>query len=429
MSLRDNLTLLKVPGFGVLFAARGVSMLGMAFAPVALSFGILHLPNGGEGPLAWVLIAQNLPLVLFLLVGGVLADRFPRRSVMIVGEAMAAVSFAGLATLVISGVDARSSLVWLCVAAAVSGVGEAIMWPALTGIIPEIVPADRLKDGNAILSMAGSVARIVGLVSSGLVVAGLGGGWSLAAAAFFFAGSGVVLTRLPLGGMARSTDDVTGNIVKDLREGWSEFVRHEWLWVVVLQWAFLVMVFNGAYAVLGPLLMDHRENGATLWSWVLAGESVGALLGVLFAMRYTPKYAIRLPVIMCVVTIPTPLLLLGLDTSIVWIVLSALAGGVSFSVFGVLWQTTMQRLVPPEALSRVSSYDALGSMMFGPLGLALAPVVASAFGPERAMLLAAGALLVIAAAALLSRDVRTLRWPDMAAPEPCRIPAEDLTAV
>lgn len=388
-------------------------MFGMAFAPVALAFGILHLPHGNAKLLSIVLAAESIPLVIFLLVGGVIADRFPRQKVLLLSQTTAALSYGALALLIGNHVD---NTVALCGAAIVSGISGALGWPAASGLIPQVVPEDKLQQGNALLSFGASMARIVGVVAGGAVTAAVGGAWALGVSALCYLACGLCAAAIKPRPLVRTEGEELpkGSMFGDLRDGWGEFTKHEWLWVVVLQWSFLILFFNATHAVIGPVVADEHLGGAKPWSWILTAEAVGDILGVLLAMRWRPRYPILAGVAATAITVWAPFLLLGLGTPVWSVVVAMVPMGMAFSLFNVLWPTTMQREVPAEALSRVSSYDAMGSMMFGPIGLLLAGPAAAIWGSRPAMLICAVGLFIVGVAALASRDVRTLTWREEA---------------
>jgi len=401
-SLRAHLgadfTLLKHRPFARLLCARTASMMAGAFAPVALAFGVLNLPGATATTLSVVLTAEAVPMVLFMLLGGVIADRLPRQRVMMAGELMNTAAFAALGCILLSHP----------VIAAGRTAPMTMLFPALTGIIPEVVPADRLQTGNALLGLAANTARIAGIVASGAAVVWIGGGWALIGSALLFAGSAVLISGIRL---ARNVRESTASMLTDLKEGWDEFRSHQWIWVVVAQFSVLVMALQAAHGVLGPVVAKTDLGGAPAWSAILAGEAVGMVVGVLVAMRLRPRRPILLATLL---TFPAalPYLLLGIGAPLWSIVVAAFGLGFCFDIFGVLWQTTMQREIPPEALSRVSSYDALGSFMFGPIGLMVAGPVSLWIGPKPA-LIACGVLVVLTTlAALAAPEVRNLRAPD-----------------
>ncbi|SDL18714.1 Predicted arabinose efflux permease, MFS family [Nonomuraea maritima] len=403
--LRD-LGLLRDRRFTLLLIARTVSVLGSAFAPVALAFGVLGLPGATASTLSVVLTAESVPMIAFILVGGVIADRLPRQRVMMAGELLMAAGFFGLAAMLLTG---WTPLPALGAAAALSGVGTAIAFPALTGIIPEVVPADRLQTGNALLGLGANASRVAGAVLGGGTVVLFGGGWALVASGAMFAAAGVLLAMLRLEPVARPRGE-SHSMFADLRDGWREFISRQWIWVVVAQFSLLVMAIQAGHGVLGPLMAKESLGGPAAWSAFLAGEAVGTIAGVTLSLRLRPSRPILVGVLLCLPT-ALPYLLLGLDAPLWAIVAGGFVLGVCFDVFGVLWQTTMQREVPAESLSRVSSYDMLGSLMFGPIGLLAAGGAAAFFGTEESLLGCAVIIVVATLAALLSPGVRNLRAP------------------
>ncbi|MEV8634836.1 MFS transporter [Streptosporangium sp. NPDC051023] len=406
---RRDLDMLRERSFALLLVARTISVLGTSFAPVALAFGVLALPGATATTLSVVLTAESLPMVVFMLVGGVIADRLPRHRVMMAGEALNAVAFFCLAAMLLTG---WTPLPALATAAAFSGVSMAVLFPALTGIVPDVVPAERLQTANALLGLGTNISRVAGLVLGGAMVVLLGSGWALALSGAMFSVAGVLVAALRLTPAERSAEE-RHSVLADLRGGWREFSSRQWLWVVVAQFSVLVLAIQAAHGVLGPLVAKEQLGGASAWSAVLAGEAVGMIAGVFVTLRLRPRRPILVATLL---TLPSalPYLLLGIGAPLWTIILGAVVMGVCFDVFGVLWNTTMQREIPAESLSRVSSYDALGSLMFGPIGLMLAGPAAIVIGPRGALLGCAAIVLLASLAALLSPGVRGLRAPDPA---------------
>lgn len=403
--LRD-LGLLRDRRFTLLLTARTISVLGTSFAPVALAFGILALPGANATTLSVVLTAEALPMIVFMLFAGVIADRFPRHRVMMVSEFMSALAFFALAAMMLSG---WTPLPAMATAAAASGVAIAMLFPSLTGIIPEVVPADRLQTGNALLGLGANSSRVAGAVLGGGAVVLFGSGWALAVSGLMFTVAGVLIAALRLTPAERDAA-AEHSMLADLRDGWREFSTRQWIWVVVAQFSVLVMGLQAGHGVLGPLIAKESLGGPAAWSAFLAGEAAGTIVGVIVSLRVRPRRPILVGTLLCLPT-ALPYVLLGTGAPLWAIVAGAFVLGVCFDVFGVLWQTTMQREVPPESLSRVSSYDALGSLMFGPIGLMLAGPVASLVGTRTALLGCAALVVLSTLAALLSPGVRDLRAP------------------
>lgn len=385
--------------------ARTVSMLAIALVPVALAFGVLALPGASASTLSMVLAAQTTPLVLFTLAGGVVADRYPRDRVLRTSEWVSALVATGVGAMFITGWSPTWALLAM---ASASGTAAALVWPALMGIIPDVVPRHLLQDGNAVLGLAGNLARVGGLVTAGIVVTAVGAGWALVGAGVCFAASGVLLSllRLPHTPLGRSGPSVWS----ELRGGWTEFRSRTWLWVVVLQFTVLIMVWQAAHLVLGPVVANSQLGGAGTWSTILSVEAVGLILGGLTSLQWRPSRPILAVVLLSLFSAP-PYLALGLSAPLPAVLVGSFGIGFAFELLNVLWQTTMQREIPPESLSRVSSYDALGSLALGPVGVMLAGPAADRWGPNLPLVVCGVVMILSALAAVAVPGVRHLRAP------------------
>ncbi|WP_329145403.1 MFS transporter [Streptomyces sp. NBC_01456] len=389
--------------FVLLASARTISVLGNGFARVALSFAVLALPGAGPGQLSLVLACQAVPQLAFVLVGGVLADRVSRSRLMIVADLVGAAAYAGLAAMVLTG---HAPLWALCTLAALAGTATALFSPAMDGVIPLLVPAGRLQRANGLLRVGMNSSMLLGLALSGVAVALVGAGWALALNAASFVVSALLIRGLRLS--ARPRPRVSG--WSELRNGWREFAGRQWLWVVVVQYAFVVAALNANAGVLGPLAADGGLGGARPWSLIVAAQALGTITGAGLAARLR----VRRPVLVAVLaTFPSalPIALLAVRAPVPLIALAMFGSGMAADVFGVLWATTIQREIPEAALSRVSSYDWFGSLAFAPLGLLVAGPVATHLGVGRALAGCAALIVLATAAALLSPQVRGLRAP------------------
>lgn len=402
--MRD-LSLFRDRRFSVLFVARTISVLGSAFGPVALTFAVLGLPGATASTLTRVLLAMTVPEIVLMLLGGVIADRVPRHLLMTGAELASALSFAALATMFLTGYAPEAGII---ACALVNGVSLALYYPAITGVVPDVVRPERLHPANALLRFGMNAGRLLGLSLAGGMVALAGPGWSLATNAAALTVSAIMLSTL---GVRRSpqTSGKT-SIVTDLRAGWEEFSSRTWLWVTVLQFSIVVAAMQAAFGVLGPVVAKEDMGGAPAWSMVLLGQSAGTLVGVLVALRLRPRRPLLLATPM-VFAIAAPVLLLGLGAPLIAVIAGSVVLGIGFTTFGVLFETTMQREIPREALSRVASYDALGTFMIGPLGLLAAAPLAAAVGARQALLLCAALMIAATAAALGVPHLRRLTIP------------------
>ncbi|MFF8883560.1 MFS transporter [Streptomyces flaveolus] len=393
--------LLRDQRFVLLAAARTISVLGNGFARVALAFAVLALPGAGPGRLSLVMACQSLPLV-FLLAGGVIADRMSRSRLMVIADGVGALAYSGLAAMTLSG---HAPLGAMCALAAIAGLASALFAPAVEGVVPLVVPPDRLQQANGLLRMSTNTCLFLGLALSGLVVAWLGAGWALALNAASYVVSAALTGRLKL-----PTRTVPASSSwADLRAGWHEFASRQWLWVVVAQCTAVVAVFNAMVGVLGPLAAERHLGGARAWSVIVAAQALGAVAGAALAVRVRPRRPLLIAVL-AMFPIALPMALLSVAAP-VWLIAAAMfCTGVASDVFNVLWSSTLQREIPEQVLSRVSSYDLFGSLAFAPLGLLAAGPVAHAVG-FRASLAGCAAVVVFATVvALSSPQVRRLRF-------------------
>ncbi|MES4886468.1 MFS transporter [Streptomyces sp. NPDC096012] len=386
--------------FVLLVCARVVSVLGNGFARVALAFAVLALPGADAGRLSLVLACQALPQLVFVLVGGVIADRIPRSGLMVLADVLGAGSYAGLAAMVLTG---HAPLAAMCLSAVAAGTATALFAPAMDGLVPLIVPADRLQRANGLLRVGTNSSLLLGLALSGVTVALVGAGWALALNAASFVVSAALTARLRVA--ARPREKASG--WTDLREGWREFASRQWLWVVVAQYAVVVAALNANAGVLGPLTAEQHLGGARAWSVIVAAQAVGTVAGAGLAARVRVNRPV-LVAVLCTFPAAVPIALLSAEAP-VWLTAAAMFGaGIASDVFGVLWATTIQREIPERVLSRVSAYDWFGSLAFAPLGLVVAGPIAAAVGTGVALAGCAALIVLATAAALLSPQVRTL---------------------
>lgn len=348
-----------------LFTARTISNVGNGMAPVALAFGVLGLPEGSPTALSIVLAAQAIPLVIFLPIGGVIADRVGRPLMIGLCDMLLFAVVATTGLLFITGNATIPLLVGLQVLA---GILNGLWYPAYPGLISDVVPEEHLQPANAYLSVGSNAGVIIGTAIGGVLVTFVGSGWAIVLDALTFLVAGALVYSFRRLSRPHSSGE---SPVRDLIEGWHTFISYRWIVAVVVAFSLIVMVMRGAEEVLGPVLADATYGGPAGWSAVLGAMAVGLLIGALVASRLRIERPIAFGMLVCLM-LPAWLLTLALAAPLAVIMAGAFAWGVAIELFQVLWFTALQRNVPPESLSRVSSYDAFGSLMFGPVGLALA---------------------------------------------------------
>ena len=396
----------RIPRYRILLAARFVSNVGNGMAPIALAFGVLSLDGADAGSLSLVTTAQMIPLVTFLLVGGVAADRFGR------SQLVGSTDIIGSAVVVISAIaflTDNASVPLLCVNGFIFGVLNALWYPAFSGLMPLIVPGPLLQGANSILGFGANVGYTIGASVAGLIVATAGPGWGLLgdATSFLVAGLLVLSLRLPKS-FGENTDEDRTSMITQLRVGWTEFSSRRWIVLIVGSFAFYHLAFEAFIAVLAPVHMKEEFDGARAMGTMMFGFGVGSILGTALAFRFKPHR----PLLIAVGVMPIGaawMLATGLSAPLWILFVTAMGTGVAVDVMYANWMTTLQTNVPEEALSRVGSYDAFGSLAFAPLGLLLAGPMADGIGARASLLIMGTIALVAVLTPLWSGEVRHLQ--------------------
>jgi predicted MFS family arabinose efflux permease len=386
------------PGIRGMAIARFMALLGGSALPTALAFGVLALEGGSATALGLVMAVASLGQVVFLIPGGVVADRWSRKRVLVLSEATTGLSLLALGLIYASG---HASVATMALLAGVAGAAGGFFYPAATGFVPEMSPPAELQATNAILRMTANVARIAGTAAAGIIVAFLGAGWAVVTSGVLALGATVVLVRLkPRFSAPHAT---ASNPFVDLAEGWREFIARRWVVAIVVAGA--VSSFGSAafFGVLGPLRMEE-SGGASEWALITAALALGLLVGAAAALRIHP----RRPLVVAVTALglySLPMFALAIPTPLAVAVAAAFVAGVSLDIFAVLWDTALQQRVPREALSRVSSFDWLGTFALSPIALGVAGPVVLALGLSN-VLWGAALLAAMAPLALLEPEVR-----------------------
>jgi len=399
MTAHEYLGPLRERPFRMLWLGQTASSVGDAVIYIALVFAVLDV--GSKADLGLILAAFWLARTLFLLVGGVWADRLPRRVIMLACDGVRAAIEAFTCVMVLRG----DMEIWMfLVTGAVFGAAAAVFGPASTGLIPQLVSGEGLQRANALLGLSRSAVNIAGPAVSGVLVAAFGPGWVFGINSFSFVISAAFLVMLrvpPRAAPERQT------FFADLARGWREVSSRTWLWASMIVFSFSNIAI-AALTVLSAVVADEELGGAKALGIMGAGASLGGVLGGVYALRARPsrpllvQFLIMIPLAFHLFLLipPAPLAVLTV-TAAAW-------------VFGVqagnaIWEANLQRRIPQDAMSRVSSYDWLVSIVFMPVGLTLAPIAADSFGLDATLAACATLTLVANLAILLVPSVRNLR--------------------
>ncbi|MBS2531515.1 MFS transporter [Catenulispora sp. NF23] len=389
------------------FTAQAVSMTGTALAPVAMTFGVLNV-TGSAAALSLVLASYSAPQLALMVVGGVWADRLPRHRVMMTTDAT---RFLAQTTFGICLLTGHAPLAALMALQVLNGVASAFNAPARLGLTKATAPPGMFQQASALLAVTNDVTTSIGPLIAGVLAVSIGPGWALIIDGGTYLGSSLLLSSLRL----PSSQRTGGRFGEDVREGWQEVRKRTWLWTSVAYFSLFNLVY-AIFVVLGPAQLHSKHGSALQWGVVVAAMSIGSLCGNALALRLTTRYLLRWPRAMQFAAIPL-IVALALNAPSPVLTGAAFLMGLVISFPDALWYTALQQEVPGPALSRVSSFDMLGSTAGRPLGYALAAVLLR-IGSATSLLAVAAVFFLATAATLAVRDTRHLARAPAVEPAP-----------
>ncbi len=381
-------------------AAIVVSQLGNGMANVALAFAVLQF--GTPADLGIVLLAREVPMIVFLLLGGVFADRLPRRAILVTTDLVRGSSQLATAALLFTG----SAHVWnIALIQVAYGVANAFQRPVGIGLIKETVSDAHLQQANALQSLSRSTLSVISPAVGALLVAVGSPAIAIVVDATTFFASATLIASMRIAGTVRAA---TKSVVGDLRDGWREFISRPWVVAIIASFGLFQLTYFPALLVLGPTVARDQLGGAAGWGTILAIESLGAVAGGLLALRLK----VLRPLIWSeLVVVPAGFLLFALAVPLPLAAIAAvgLVVGMGFALGENLYVTAFQRNIPEHALSRISSYDWFGSVALNPIGYALIGPVAAAIGIQETLIIAGILNVLTCFLVVLVPSVRRIR--------------------
>jgi len=399
-----------------LWLAQSASVVGDNIVLVALALFIVGR-TGSATDLGFVLAAYAFSLVAFLLFGGVWSDRLPRHHVMIATDLVRFVLHGLLAALIF----ADTVQIWqVVVIEMLFGSAEAFFRPAANGLLPQTVPEEDIQQATAITTMSNNVAEFVGPALATVIVLGAGAGWAFALDAATFVLSAAFLTRVHprrrgtapalegAGGVESAhSEPARASVWAEIREGSREVRAHVWVWATLA--SFCVALFFGLapWFVLGPVVAREQYGHIAVYGLVEAALGLGTILGSLVGIGWRPRFPMRMAMLAMLLW-PFAAILYAAGVTLLLVVPVTVVAGTGIALFDVWWLTALAERIPPEKLSRVTSYDWMVSLGLLPLGYALAGPLAGALGAVPVVLGGAALAIVAFAAGLLPRETRGL---------------------
>lgn len=396
------LSALRSRDFRLLWLSQSASMIGDGLVIVAIGLFVTRL-TGDPGDVGLVLAGYSIPLVLFLLVGGVFADRLPRQWVMIAADVVRCVLHATLAVLIATG----TVRIWhMVVIGILYGTAQAFFQPAYTGLVPQTVPEGEIQGAQALGGVSREVAAFASPALATALVLTVGGAWAFALDAATFAVSAVLLTRV----QARSRGDragTGGTVLGELVQGWQAVRERAWVWATIAAFSGSVLVALAPFFVLGPAVSREVYGTEAVYGITNTAWGVGTIIGAVTGARWKPRRPMRAGMIASLLW-PGQVALYAAGPPLALLYAFTAVAGFGLGLFSTWWETALAQRIPPHLLSRVSAWDWMGSLAFLPLGYLLAGPVARLFGEVEVLVV--GGLLgtVMFALGLLPRATRTL---------------------
>jgi len=386
--------------FRLLLYGQAASTIGDRIVFVALALYVTEL--GSPSDVGIVLACHTVPLVGFLLIGGVWADRLPRHRVMVVTDLARFALHALLAVLIFTG----TVEIWMiALIEAGFGTAEAFFRPAYTGLVPQTVPEEEIQPAKAAFGTVETVAEFLGpaLATALVLLVGPGSAFAIDAATFLVSAAFLVQMRPRERGEAGERTTV----LAELREGWSQVRSRTWVWAIISVFSIGLLTGFGPYMTLGPTISIEHWDTRAVYGILASVMGAGTIVGALIGFRWRPRHPMRTGMLL---TLPWPafFVVFALGLPVPLLVVVAFCAGAGVMLFGIWWETALAERVPPHMLSRVTAYDWMGSLALLPIGYVLAGPLGEALGASDVLAVGGAISLAALLCAFLVRDVRQL---------------------
>jgi MFS family permease len=388
-----------------LWAGQSLSAVGDQMIVVTIALYITER-TGSSRDVGLVLAAWAIALVAFILIGGAWADRRSRKRIMVASDLIRFAVQGATAVLIFTG----DPPIWLlAVLNALFGAAQAFFEPAYNGLLPRTVPDDLIQEAQAFKHTSYNVASFVGPAIATTLALTIGFGWVYAIDAATFALSAVSLAFVRPGGPP--PDPSVSSVRADIAAGFREVRSRAWVWVVLVIALVVLFTALAPFYALGAAIGEEQYGSSAVFGWFQAATGVGALIGALAALRWRPERPLATGSLLLAIW-PLAVGAFALGAPLPLVMVGGVAQGFAFAVFLVWWDTALAERIPPESLSRVSSYDYMVSLAMMPAGYLLAGFLGDRFDPSVVLAVGCAIALVVIPMALFAREIRDLRRID-----------------
>jgi MFS family permease len=427
VAVADLLRVLRHRDFRLMWLGQGASVIGDGMVVVALALFVVDL-TGSATDLGLVLAAYSLPIVGFVLLGGVVADRLPRHRVVVATDLARFALHGLLAILILTG----AVRIWQIVAIGVLfGSAEAFFRPAASGLLPQTVPEAEIQEASAIMATTNNLAEFLGPALATALVLGLtpAAAFGLDALTFLVSAALLVRVRPRRRGLAEPAGEAGADagLWTDLRAGFAEVRSRTWIWATLAAFCVALFFVLAPWFVLGPVVAREQYGEIAVFGVLSALFGAGMVVGAIAGIRWRPRYPLR-SAFACVLTWPAAVGLFAAGVPLALVGPAICLSGTGVALFEIWWLTALAERVPPDKLSRVTSYDWMVSLGLVPIGYVLAGPAAGLLGASNVLL--GGSLIALAALALglLPHETRMLEFPTAVPPPLAEIQVQLPTA-
>ena len=396
--------LFSFPDYRRFFISGLIFVLGASAFPIALAVTVLD--NGGNASaLGLILAARVLAGTIFMLIGGVWADRLPRKWIMISAD-----SFRAALCLILLFISANELPLWAIGALVfLMGLGDSFGAPAGSAIVPSLLPDELLPAGNVARGIVAKIGNIIGPGLGGLAIASIGADmtFGLIAAAFIIATSLIFKIKEP------PRQEILENkptFLSELREGFKLVWEIKWIAASIAMASFQLMVIVAAESVLLPVITRREFQTDSVFAWSAAMFSLGGALSALAAIKFKTNKPGLVAISLWSLFAVAPLgWAFPINEPVV--IIGYFIAGLSIGGWEAYWVTAVQREVPQDMQGRVFSIDMVGSGGLMPIGMAAVGPLVLLFGERNFILAAIVIHVVICYLVLLVPGVKELRDP------------------
>lgn len=388
----------------LLWSGQTISRLGDSVYTIALAWWVLRA-TGSATAMGAVLICSTIPMLVFLLFGGVAVDRLPRLRLMLASDLLRGV----VVTLIAALAYTQTLTLWqLCAMSAIFGAVEAVFYPAYAAVVPDLAPSELLTSANSLRSISAQAALLIGPALAATIIATSGVTLAFALDGLSFFLSALCLIVVPAPKMALPVEREAG-ILGDVRAGFGVVLRTPWLWITLAVACASTLFLVGPVEAALPLLVKQRFGERVgLYALLTALTALGSLVAALWLGRFV-RLRRRGPLIYAAwLTAGLMLLAIGLPLPAPAVSVAFFLQGAALETLGLAWVNTLQERIPGDALGRVNSIDALVSSGLLPVGYALAGVAADHLGAALVFILGGAISAAIIGLGLLHPAIRAL---------------------